>query len=116
MFPKIEGKPPKMDGFIMENPIKMDDLGGKTTPIFGNLQMEKLGTKKKATHFTKVLRLPVMPPSRVGALRFRESTKRTPIAEMQYGDVFNYYKNTMSHKPFRMLFKKIPCTVPPKKK
>ena len=25
------GKPPKMDGFIMENPIKMDDLG---VPLF----------------------------------------------------------------------------------
>ena len=27
------GFPPKMDGFIMENPIKMDDLGVKN-PIF----------------------------------------------------------------------------------
>ena len=27
---------PTMDGFIMENPLRMDDLGGKTTPIFGN--------------------------------------------------------------------------------
>ena len=24
-----------MDGFIMEHPIKMDDLGGFYTPIFG---------------------------------------------------------------------------------
>ena len=28
-----------MDVFLMENPIKMDDLGGFTTPIFGNTQM-----------------------------------------------------------------------------
>ena len=33
---KNRGRPPKMDGFFMENPIKMDDLGGFTTPIFGN--------------------------------------------------------------------------------
>ena len=31
---------PKMDGIIMENPIKIDDLG--PTPIFGNTQMEAL--------------------------------------------------------------------------
>ena len=41
--PKIVGKPwktTKMDGlFIMENPMKMDDLGGFPTPIFGNTQM-----------------------------------------------------------------------------
>ena len=29
-----------MDGFIMENPIKMDDLGGKT-PIFGNIHIKQ---------------------------------------------------------------------------
>ena len=29
--PKIGGKPPKMDGEKMENPIKMDDLG---VPLF----------------------------------------------------------------------------------
>ena len=34
MFPKMEGKPPKWMVKIMENPIKMDDLGGKP-PIFG---------------------------------------------------------------------------------
>ena len=28
MFPKIRGKPPKWMVKIMENPIKMDDLGG----------------------------------------------------------------------------------------
>ena len=28
-----------MDGFIMENPIKIDDLGG-FPPIFGNTQLE----------------------------------------------------------------------------
>ena len=33
--PKIVGKPPKWMGKIMENPIKMDDLGGNT-PILGN--------------------------------------------------------------------------------
>ena len=39
MFPKIGGKPPKWMVKIMENPIKMDDLGGKTTPIFGNTHL-----------------------------------------------------------------------------
>ena len=38
-FQKIGGKPPKWMVNIMENPIKMDDLGGKPT-IFGNTQME----------------------------------------------------------------------------
>ena len=38
VFPKIGGKPPKMDVFLLENPIKMDDLGGKPT-IFGNIHM-----------------------------------------------------------------------------
>ena len=33
MFPKIGGKPPKWMVYFMENPIKMDDLGGKP-PIF----------------------------------------------------------------------------------
>ena len=33
MFPKIGGKPPKWMVKIMENPIKMDDLGGKN-PLF----------------------------------------------------------------------------------
>ena len=38
MFPKIGGKPPKWMVKIMENPyyLKDDDLGGKTTTIFGN--------------------------------------------------------------------------------
>ena len=36
MFPKI--KVPQNGWFIMENPIKMDDLEG--TPIFGNTQMK----------------------------------------------------------------------------
>ena len=35
--PKIERKPPKWMVKIMENPIKMDDLGGFPT-IFGNTQ------------------------------------------------------------------------------
>ena len=39
VFPKIGGKPPKWMVKIMENPIKMDDLGVKT-PIFGNTHVE----------------------------------------------------------------------------
>ena len=35
-FPKI-GVVPQNGRFIMENPIKMDDMGG--TPIFGNTHM-----------------------------------------------------------------------------
>ena len=38
--PKIGGKPPKWMVKIMENPIKMDDLGGNT-PIFGNTQVAR---------------------------------------------------------------------------
>ena len=30
VFPKIGGKPPKWMVYFLENPIKMDDLGGKT--------------------------------------------------------------------------------------
>ncbi len=30
---------PKWMVKTMENPIKMDDLGGKTTPIFGNTRI-----------------------------------------------------------------------------
>ena len=37
--PKIGGKPPKWMVKIIENPIKMDDLGGKP-PIFGNTHLE----------------------------------------------------------------------------
>ena len=39
VFPKIVGKPPKWMVKIMENPIKMDDLGGKPT-IFGNIHLD----------------------------------------------------------------------------
>ena len=35
---KNRGGPPKWMGKMMENPIKMDDLGGNT-PIFGNSHM-----------------------------------------------------------------------------
>ena len=45
-FPKIGGKPPKWMVKIMENPIKMDDLGGKPT-IFGNIHIVlELGLKQ----------------------------------------------------------------------
>ena len=40
--PKIGGKPPKWMVKIMENPTKMDDLGGKN-PIFGNTHMGSVG-------------------------------------------------------------------------
>ena len=38
-FPEnVDSGVPKMDGFIRENPVKMDDLG--VPPILGNLHME----------------------------------------------------------------------------
>ncbi len=44
MFPKIGGKtPPQWMVKIMENPIKMDDLGGKPT-IFGNTHVYSMYT------------------------------------------------------------------------
>ena len=47
MFPKIGGKPPKWMVKIMENPIKMEDLGGP--PLF----LETPSCEK----FTRVLHL-----------------------------------------------------------
>ena len=38
-FPRIGVGPPKWMVKIMENPIKMDDLGGKPT-IFGNTHVD----------------------------------------------------------------------------
>ena len=37
--PKIGGKTPQIWWFIMENPIRMDDLGG-VPPIFGNIHIK----------------------------------------------------------------------------
>ena len=39
VFPRIGVFPPKWMVKIMENPVKMDDLGGKPT-IFGNTRIE----------------------------------------------------------------------------
>ena len=41
VFPTKEGKPPKWMVKIMENPIKMDDLGG-FPPIFGNKHLKNM--------------------------------------------------------------------------
>ena len=46
VFPKIVVFPPKWMVKIMENPIKMDDLGGKPT-IFGNIHIYTLSTYPK---------------------------------------------------------------------
>ena len=52
MFPKIEGVSPKIWMVkIIENPIKIDDLGGKPT-IFGNIQI------KTAPNATNIQHLP----------------------------------------------------------
>ena len=40
VFPKIGVKPPKWMVKIMENPIEMDDLGGKPT-IYGNTHLRE---------------------------------------------------------------------------
>ena len=42
VFPRIGGFPPKWMVKIMENPIKMDDLGG--TIIFGNTHMSQVSS------------------------------------------------------------------------
>ena len=42
VFPKIGGKTPNWMVKIRENPIRIDDLGGKPT-IFGNTQMDNWG-------------------------------------------------------------------------
>ena len=39
--PKIGGKPPKWMVKIRENPIRIDDLGGKNTPLFGRPPISK---------------------------------------------------------------------------
>ena len=53
--PKIEGKTPKWMVKIMENPLKMDDLGGKPT-IFRNTHM-KIFPKIVDFNFGRVLQL-----------------------------------------------------------
>ena len=57
VFPKIGGKPPKWMVKIMENPIRMDDLGGKPT-IFGNIQI----LKGEVPHVTLTYGSHVRPP------------------------------------------------------
>ncbi len=48
VFPKIVV--PQNRSFIMENPIKMDDLGGNT-PIFGNTQIDSVYNNKLPSIF-----------------------------------------------------------------
>ncbi len=44
---------------IMENPIKLDDLGGFTTPIFGNIHIKMKGQPTIST--TTLKATPVVP-------------------------------------------------------
>ena len=55
MFPKIGVKPPKWMVKIMENPIKMDDLGG-STHIFGNTHIQLIALLK-VYHSQKIMKI-----------------------------------------------------------
>ena len=65
MFPKIGGKPPKWMVKIMENPTKMDDLGGFPI-IFGNTHFHP--EKNAWFEGTRYLDVPLEVSKRLGSM------------------------------------------------
>ena len=66
--PKIGVKPPKWMVKIMDNPIKMDDLGGKPT-IFGNIHIEMILcrlTQIDITYYVTITDVDVKPTIIIG--------------------------------------------------